>query len=538
MPDDESRLMPTDDLVAIETVMASRLAPDPAAHLSGLKERWMLADGDGDEGRDAIRALSSVPAFVAHAERVLSLAATRAEALRSGQIRYVADALFTPEEARVAERALSVGLALDASWAREALGMLPVIAVAPTEARSVPSQAMVYALVRAIRALPTPEAIVVLGDVIPMVRHAGMKKKLTRELATARRMLATRPEIALRVPQGARLQGKALTVWLSTLERSWLHDAEWSVEQWLDTMHSHPKTSELAANLVWISDGGTAFTGPPGAFHRHDGQPTALDADARVRLWHPITDTEAERNEWRRYVVANRIDQPIRQVYREFYRPGDLVVRGLVAEAKQLLGVARTEGWVPDDQDLCRRAGNAVAKIRGSASLYPGFTGTSTLESVDVGRSIPSSHRWQRWHMDPARVRECDPVVVSELMRSADLLVSVSATALTESTQWVEASAQSPGGVLATRRLVLQHLLAELPQAHLVVVEGRYVTVADFRIHLATARVSRNGEPIHVEPQPHNLWAPPDPLLERILGTVVAIISCAEGAANPPATRT
>lgn len=81
---------------------------------------------------------------------------------------------------------------------------------------------------------------------------------------------------------------------------------------------------------------------------------------------------------------------------------------------------------------------------------------------------------------------------------------------------------QAPHGILATRREVLGHLLAELGDPR-VGLDQRHVTVWPCRIHLATAPVTRDGEQVEVTPARHDLWAPPDPLVNRILGTVVAL---------------
>jgi hypothetical protein len=54
---------------------------------------------------------------------------------------------------------------------------------------------------------------------------------------------------------------------------------------------------------------------------------------------------------------------------------------------------------------------------------------------------------------------------------------------------------------------------------------GRHVAVGIHQVHLATGRITREGEPITVEPvTKHKLWTPPDPLLNRIVGLVVALL--------------
>ena len=105
------------------------------------------------------RALGTDPEFVAHAQAVLVAAAARGAAVRTGEVPFVADRAFTLEEAQVVERAVTCGLWMDAPWVAPAFDLLADVAVAPTDARSVPSQAVCHAIARGVRTAPTPEAV-------------------------------------------------------------------------------------------------------------------------------------------------------------------------------------------------------------------------------------------------------------------------------------------------------------------------------------------------------------------------------------------
>lgn len=126
--------------------------------------------------------------------------------------------------------------------------------------------------------------------------------------------------------------------------------------------------------------------------------------------------------------------------------------------------------------------------------------------------------------------RPLPAVPVSELLRSADLLVSSSAVTRGEREPFGRAADRgtSPGGVLATRRTILRHVLAELPAQDRarVTVDARHVVVGEHRVHLTTGRVSRDGDPVDLAPAGRSdLWMPvTDPLLSELVGLVVTLL--------------
>src|SRR5690606_32853590 len=79
-------------------------------------------------------------------------------------------------------------------------GLLPDIAIAPTQAKTLPSQGLLYEIARAAQEFPTPELITALRTVRGKVRHAGVPKQLDKMLKKADAALAERPEVALRLP--------------------------------------------------------------------------------------------------------------------------------------------------------------------------------------------------------------------------------------------------------------------------------------------------------------------------------------------------
>lgn len=151
---------------------------------------------------DAWRSLAGLPAYVAYARRALEAAADRADAIHAGEIPYRSDKAFAPREVSALGRAARVALLRDEPWLPGlADRLLPGIALAPTAARTVPSQALLYELARAVQDFPTPELVSGLRALRGTVRHAGVPKQLGKMLRVTDAALAARTDVALRLPR-------------------------------------------------------------------------------------------------------------------------------------------------------------------------------------------------------------------------------------------------------------------------------------------------------------------------------------------------
>ncbi|WP_460352633.1 DUF4132 domain-containing protein [Actinoallomurus acanthiterrae] len=140
-------------------------------------------------------------AYAGFARTVLETAVVRAAAIQAGEIPYAADKAFATDEVAVLGRAVRVALLRDETWLPELLDrLLPAVAVAPSAARTLPSQALVFEVARSAQEFPTPEAAAALRAVRGIVRHAGVPKQLDRSLKRIDAALADRTEVAFRLP--------------------------------------------------------------------------------------------------------------------------------------------------------------------------------------------------------------------------------------------------------------------------------------------------------------------------------------------------
>uniref|UniRef100_UPI00355908AD DUF4132 domain-containing protein n=1 Tax=Streptomyces sp. KL116D TaxID=3045152 RepID=UPI00355908AD len=554
-------------------------------------ERALLADDkryrapqDWPPLSDAAGRPAADDRYARAAHRIARAAAGQLAALHRGELPYASDTVFAGADGETLRHAVGAGLRRDEPWAGPLLAeILPKVSVAPTAAKTVPSQSVSIGLAHAVEEQPTPEALDALREARRVVRHAGLAKKLDRILRRAEKNLGKRPEVALRLPDlgldpgtgvrrlpvgpytavvalaaegpslaweraddgtllrttpaaarrdhpdavaAARTLVKQLRAQQRTLalalESGYVLDTVYRYGRWRTELAEHVVGSTVTRRLIW------EIERAPGDWHAFlpadDGLPDADPATA-VRLWHPARAGDAaQRTAWRDRVVALAVRQPFRQAFREQYalpEPGReaALFDGPMLDAQAVLGLAAREGWTIDDDMLWRRFGPAEVGIDFGGSLFPGITGWFSVAAV---RFAPP-------------LGDLGPVLRAEALRAVDLLVSVGAFAwwdATDDTRERRASlrrlhAEPLGEQARLRRAALRRILAATPGAE---VADRHVTVHGHTVHLATGRVSRGGEPVDIAvpdgPKARALPFLPydEKLLERIVRTVEVLL--------------
>ncbi|UEP39308.1 DUF4132 domain-containing protein [Burkholderia ambifaria] len=511
--------------------------------------------------------LAQDAAYVAFARDALTDAARQVAALHAGAVPYEADRAFTTDDAQVVARAARVAAYRDEAWLRPLIGpLLTGVCVAPTAAKTAPSQSLAIALGHAVETIPTPESVRALRDALAVVRHAGVQKKLARNLKPAERALGERPHTALRMTLDAKPDKKQLAMLATCMEAGFWQPMSLGHTEWRERLVDAPAGAAFSALMIWQArnrDGSTQSFMPEiakGKVVPRDaaGHPCDIAADSDIRLWHPLLADADERLAWQRAIVGRSLRQPVRQAFREYYVPADndasasdcAMFEGHVLSTRPLLGVARREGWSirAYDDGLVREFGDVRATFLVDARLYPGSEGHGTSRRLYVERR--HERRWA-----PVPIGEIDRVVFSEMARAVDLLVSVAAFALDDDATRAAASALTtdpvrqraldterqhrlnrlsdlPLGVMARhRRQVLSLVFAEPVAQGRITIDERHVRVGAWAVHCATGRVTRDGEPVEpaIEPPPSPLravpWLPYDEaLLQRIVDVVAGLL--------------
>lgn len=362
---------------------------------------------------DAWRRIGGIPAYAAFARRALEAAADRADAIQAGRVPYRPDKAFTAQEVVAVGRAARVALSRDEPWLPDLLDrLLPGIALAPTAARTLPSQALLYELVRAAQDFPTPETVTAIRTVRRTVRHAGVPKQLDKTLKKIEAALAERTDVALRLPRlefgddgvlrrpagdctaVVTVTGTATLTWekdgrplrstpapvrrdhaalvkelrdlvkrvdaqLVTLARAleggFTVDAAHRYGWWRAELAGHPLARTVVRRLIWeieVAPGEWRAVLP----EAEEELPDAPD-DAAVRLWHPLRSEPAAVRAWRELLTERRIRQPFKQAFREIYllTPAEEETRvhsdrfaAHLVHYRRMRALFRARGWSSD----------------------------------------------------------------------------------------------------------------------------------------------------------------------------------------------
>lgn len=524
---------------------------------------------------DSAMVLAEDLTYVEFAQEVLTSAAKRIADIQSGKIPYKADGAFSTWDAQVISCAARIASYRDEPWLRPVIGPLLVgVCVAPTSAKTTPSQSLAITLGHSIEDIPTPESVRALREALSVVRHAGVKKKLSRNVKPAERALGERPNIALRMTLEVEPDKKQQAMLATCMESGFAQDMTLGYAEWRERLVDAAAGSPFATKVVWVerrADGSTqsfmveADKGSVSTFGL--GGPCTIDKSSLISLWHPLLVDDDERHGWQKTFLARKIKQPIRQVFREFYVPrveeleksNTSMFEDHILSVRTLIGLARREGWTINKYDgLSRQFGDTRVIFAVYADLYPGADGEGTS-----GRLHFSHKKGKRWEAVP--IAQLDPLLFSEIARAADLLVSVAGFGLSDArsnmpvtvkdlgmhfagqpappqyqplhptiARWQHLSYLStlPLGVMVhNRKNTLAMVFAKQIEQGVLSIDERHLRISEYAVHLATARVTKSGEPCEIEPAPkislmnRGPWLPYDEvLLQCIVDAVVSIL--------------
>ncbi|MEU4560041.1 DUF4132 domain-containing protein [Actinoplanes sp. NPDC023936] len=440
---------------------------------------------------DAWDRLAAVPGYPSFARTALETARDRLAAIHAGTIPFRADAAFAKDEVAALGRAVRVALLRDEPWLLPVLRPLLLdVAVAPTAARTLPSQSLLYEVARAAEALPTPEVLAALREARGVTRHKGVHQQLDRKLQKIGRALGDRPEVALRLPDlgfgrdGARVipvgPAEAVITLGDGVELAWRTaggrlsssvpaavrrdhpEAVAEVRALVKQVRGHLVTlaraleagfatgqvvpyRELAANglgwsmvrrLIWeVRDPSGEWRAFLPAADGSAGGPLGGD---EVRLWHPLVASPAEIGAWRDLLTARELRQPVKQAFREVYRltPAEQETvtysnrfAAHIVHYKQLYALVKGRGWATSMLGPWDGGDTAEA-----TRVLGGGSWRVTLrhdyrddDTAGTDRVWFDRRAGASWRSVP--LTDVPPRVFSEAMRDVDLFVSVTSIA-------------------------------------------------------------------------------------------------------------
>ncbi|GIH71100.1 DUF4132 domain-containing protein [Sphaerimonospora thailandensis] len=494
--------------------------------------------------------LNGLPGYLDFARAALETAEARVAAIHAGEIPYKAEKAFEAGEKATLGRAVRLALLRDEPWLPELLdSLVRGIAVAPTQAKTLPSQALLFEIARAAEEYPTPEVISALRAARRAVRHAAVPKQLDRMFKRIEPALADRLEVAFRLPDGRVRQAVGEhTAVISTdggVELSWWHGDRKLKGVPAAVRREHPeevkRLRELAKQAQQrqttlsraLEAGYTSETAPP--YRQLEGHPVTdrliwefevspgvwraelglTLPDVPVRLWHPARASVEEVRAWREVVQDKELRQPFKQAFREVYlltpaeeETGDHSNRFVdhVVDYRRLRALFKDRGWQSnfmgpwdggyDNGDARRVLAGGQWRATLDHHLYDYEDGYAETGQVHFDRLTEGS-----WHR--ATLTEVPALVFSEAMRDIDLFVAVSS--ITADPRWAD---QGPdrlrdywqtGSFAAlppsaeVRRDALSRLIGRTAIADRCTITDRFLVVRGdirtYKIHLGSANI-------------------------------------------------
>lgn len=517
-------------------------SPRESIVAANLVSSWSDATDDDRVAPPGEYALAQISSFVLATQSSIEAALARVLAIQSGAVPYAADKALSLADAHALGRFASIALDRNERWLPGVLEPLLIgLCVAPSvSVRTAPSQAAAIAIAKAIAERPTIRAFLTLKQAVAETRHAGLQKKLARLAKTAERRLTQRPDFILSIPKDMVLTKPMQSAARRSYEALYLSAKSFTAEEFDGNILSHGGLAAIASNLVWtiahdgVRRGVLAKKTKSGVvFQDVDRSHVEASSDSMLSLWHPLDANPTEAEAWRGRMVDAGVAQPFNQVFREFYQldAGTLgeaqtdIFSGYDVEAKVLVGIALSAGWQLSRFDGFQRTASGFRFSFSCGELYPGVAGPTKTGLISVTRNGL-----------PVPLRDINPIVLSEILRSADLMTSVGAFALSAELEACRLdvpafiygcqSRRPPGLQTAQRRReVLRRMFGETPNSDRPWVDDRHVCIGDVKIHIATGQARRSGEPITLVAGSAALILPyADSVLQRIIEQANAVV--------------
>ena len=327
---------------------------------------------------------------------------------------------------------------------------------------------------------------------------------------------------------------KELQAVLSTqrlrLERQLQSQSSCQFERWQDWYLNHALTRAFARRLIWeIQTGDTSQTAMwwQGRLVDWSGNPVAPAPGSTVRLWHPIRAQVQEVLSWRCWLEDRGIRQPFKQAHREVYLLTDAEREtatysnrflGHIVRQHQFSALCRERGWqfkLMGEWDSHNTPQLELPQYKLRAEFDVDFFEDSdvsghmvyTVIRTDRVRFLPLEAKRGRFELRPPprpiNLADVPPVVFSEVMRDADLLVGVTSIGADPSwaidhqeehaEYWQRFADAELSAFAENRKTVLEKLLPKLTIRDRCRITDRYLVVRgelnEYRIHLGSGNV-------------------------------------------------
>ncbi|QHT65219.1 DUF4132 domain-containing protein [Rhodocytophaga rosea] len=311
------------------------------------------------------------------------------------------------------------------------------------------------------------------------------------------------------------------------MDRFYLENRSFTFPKWQEFYLDHGLMQFLCRRLIWTFEkNGHIQTGIWLSGKLVDVHGKALEGlsdDTVVRLWHPIEATVEQITCWRNFMETHKIQQPMKQAYREVYLLTAAEVNtnmysnrfaSHILKQNQFTTLARLRDWKYTlILGYDGGSGDSVAERK----LAPwGLVAEFWINQLDI-TDHPSAYsdggsflyvgtdqvRFTK-NEEALPLHEVPPLVLSEILRDVDLFVGVSSigndpnwtdggTHREHQAYWQSYSFGNLNESAKVRKEVLENLLPKLKIASKCSIEGKFLKVKGslrtYKIHLGSGNI-------------------------------------------------
>ena len=322
------------------------------------------------------------------------------------------------------------------------------------------------------------------------------------------------------------------------IDRMLRNDRNWSLENFNTYYLSHGLMSYLTNKIIWTIQ----WNGKPISTMRSDGKWITVDGEkiepdknSTIKLWHPATQTVSEIKQWRNFLIESKIQQPLKQAFREVYLLTEAEIKtktysnrmaAHILKQHQFVTLAKGRSWSSrllgnwdgGDQDIAELK---IPEFKLKAQFW--------VQSVDSEDAYNDSGIWNYVSTDQVRFVQSEtdeiidlvdvPVIpFSEVLRDVDLFVGVCSVGNDPTWRdtggiaqyrdyWTSYSFGDLNEVSKNRKEILSGLLPKLKISKVSEIRDKFLVVKG---KLRTYKIHIGSTNILMEPNDQYLCIVPD----------------------------
>lgn len=310
------------------------------------------------------------------------------------------------------------------------------------------------------------------------------------------------------------------------IDRSFIFDRTWTYDSFEKYYLGHGLVSTIAKKLIWTIKNGADVRH---AIYKDDIWVTLdngvveVDSFTKVSIWHPIFDTTDNVISWRNKLEELQWQQPLKQAYREIYILTDAEINTKTYsnrmaahllkqhQFKSLTGVRNWKyqlmGAYDDGRD------NEIAQL--SLPSW-GLVAEYWINEVTMDGAYNDAGIWDYVATDQVKfvdtngesknLLDIPPIVLSEVLRDADLFVGVASVGNDPAWQdsggervrqyadyWTQYAFGDLNELAKTRKLVLEKLLPRLKIRNVASIDGKFLRIKgkirEYKIHIGSTNI-------------------------------------------------